>query len=127
MTLSEILKPENNNKIFICVANGTKVRNDGRTLLYLNKNFDDGTQNWSKCIVSHVWEDSEYELLDNNGQDDSEIKIKNYLKLKRIYELILHYEEEYGQKIALETIEVSNQIRIITTIDELLEDLENDK
>lgn len=51
----------------------------------------------------------------------------NYIKLKRIYELILHYENEYGRKIALETIEVSNKVREITTIEELLEDLENNK
>lgn len=127
MTLSEVLKPENNNKIFICIANGTKVRNDGRTLLYLNKNFDDGTQNWNKCQVSHVWEDSEYELFDSNNQDDSVVKDRNYKKLKRIYELILQYEEEYGTPTALETIEVSNHVRTITTIDELLEDLENNK
>lgn len=51
----------------------------------------------------------------------------NYIKLKRIYELILHYENEYGKKIELETIEVSNRVRVIKTIDELLEDLENNK
>lgn len=127
MTLSEVLKPENNNKIFICIANGTKVRNDERTLLYLNKNFNDGTQNWSKCQVSHIWEDSEYELFDSNNENDSTVKDKNYEKLKRIYQLILQYEEEYGTRIALETIEVSNRVRTITTINELLEDLDNNK
>lgn len=59
--------------------------------------------------------------------ESKENRNDNYLKLRRIYELILHYENEYGKKIALETIEVSNKIRKITTIDELLEDLENDK
>lgn len=61
------------------------------------------------------------EQSNTNNVDD------NYIKLKRIYELILHYENEYGRKIALETIEVSNKVRAIKTIDELLEDLENNK
>lgn len=62
--------------------------------------------------------------IESNKQNTED---KNYLKLKRIYELILHYEKEYGRNIALETIEVSNKVRTINTIDELLEDLENNK
>lgn len=55
------------------------------------------------------------------------MKDSNYLKVKRIYDLILQYEEEYGRTIALETLEVSNEVREITTIDDLLVDLENNK
>jgi acyl carrier protein len=53
--------------------------------------------------------------------------MSNYEKLKRIYELILSYDEEYGKPISLETLEVSNEVREIKTIDDLLEDLENKK
>lgn len=53
--------------------------------------------------------------------------MNNYEKLKRIYELILSYQKNYGKKISLETLEVSNNIREIKTIDDLFEDLENNK
>lgn len=54
-------------------------------------------------------------------------KDENFRKLKRIYELILRYNEEYGETVALETIEVSNNLSSIQTIDEFLEELEKNK
>ena len=53
--------------------------------------------------------------------------MNNFEKLKRIYKLILQYEGEYGSRISLETLEVSNNIREINTIDDLLENLEDNK
>lgn len=53
--------------------------------------------------------------------------MSNYEKLKRIYELIISYQKEYGKPISLQTLEVSNKVRETKTIDDLLEDLENNK
>jgi len=53
--------------------------------------------------------------------------MNNYEKLERIYKLILSYKDEYEDKISLETLKVSNDIREIKTVDDLLEDLENNK
>lgn len=75
-----------------------------------------------KCICGYT------EIIAGTKNVTTENELdNNYKKLKRIYELILHYEKEYGRNIALETIEVSNKVRTIKTIDELLEDLENNK
>jgi hypothetical protein len=53
--------------------------------------------------------------------------MSNYEKLKRIYELILSYDDSYGKRISLDTLKVSNKVREIITIYDLLEDLENNK
>lgn len=63
MTLNEILLEKNDGKKFLCRDNSFIVRNDGGALLYLNKTFDDGTQNWKNCIISRVWVDANYEMI----------------------------------------------------------------
>ncbi|MBZ9693261.1 hypothetical protein [Clostridium sp. M14] len=70
MKLIEVLNSENNNKIFTCVKNEWKVRSDNGLLYYLNKNFDDRTQNWEKCTVSTVWINSEYKLFDSDDKEE---------------------------------------------------------
>lgn len=65
MTLSEVLKVENRGKKFRCKDNHYTVRNDNCRLIYLEKTFmDDGAEYWRDCIISIVWVNAEYELID---------------------------------------------------------------
>lgn len=64
MDLIEILKPKNDNKIFICTDNGFKVRTDTGKLLFLYKTYDDKTQNWMDCTVSDIWANAEYQIYE---------------------------------------------------------------
>lgn len=63
MNLTEVLSEKNNNVRFRCVDNNFIVRNDNGLLLHLNKTFEDGTQNWNKCVVSNIWINSEYKRI----------------------------------------------------------------
>ena len=64
MTLSEVLKAENRGKKFRCKDNHYIVRNDGCRLLFLEKFFNDDQEYWRDCIISRVWINAEYELID---------------------------------------------------------------
>lgn len=61
MNLVEILDEKNEDKIFICLDNNFKVRNDNGILLYLNKVFADSTEHWERCVVSRKWANAKYE------------------------------------------------------------------
>lgn len=63
MTIQEVLLQENQNRKFLCRDNGMIVRNDGGSLLYLQKTFDDGAQNWVNCLISKVWINANYEII----------------------------------------------------------------
>lgn len=65
MNLIEVLGEKNEDKIFKCLDNNFKVRNDNGILLYLNKRFTDGTEHWERCVISRKWANAKYEYIDN--------------------------------------------------------------
>ncbi len=61
MKLEEILKQENNGKKYLCLSNGAIVKNEDRTLVFLNRQIKDGKEQWCKPEVNFIWVESKYE------------------------------------------------------------------
>ena len=53
--------------------------------------------------------------------------MNNLEKVKKIYDLIVLYEKQYGRRVSFETFEVSNNDIPIESLDDFLEVLEQNK
>lgn len=63
MKLEEVLSQENIGKKYMCNLNGAIVRNNLRTLEFLNRHMATKEEFWCTPYVNYVWLESEYEEI----------------------------------------------------------------